>query len=148
MKPVPPHVNESGKSHGLDHTRRNGHLPDLLELAMATHTRDTVKAVQEAISRATLQLGDTELRPRQDLAIRRFLRWKDIFVCFPTISGKLLAWVTASSICLTTFSQSVSLSSRLSMDDKRENGTAKPQLLRPYRVARRQLISVEGEHAG
>ncbi len=71
MKPVPPHVNvnESGKSHGLEHARRNGHLPDLLELAKATHTKDTVKAVQEAISRATLQLGDTELRPRQDLAI-------------------------------------------------------------------------------
>ncbi len=109
-------------------------MPDLLELAvaMATHTRDTEKAVQEAISRAMLQLGDTELRPRQDLTIRRFLQRKGVFFCFPNITGKLLAWLTASSICHTSFSKFVGFSSRLSMDDKHENGgTAKSQLLRP-----------------
>ncbi len=69
---------------GLEHTRRNGHLPDLLELAMTTHTRDTEKAVQKAISRATPQLGDTELRPKQDLVIGVSLRGKGVFICFPT----------------------------------------------------------------
>ncbi len=94
-------VIQCGKSNGLEHARRNWHLPDQLELATATHTRDTEKAVQEVISRAMLQLGDTELRSRQDHTIRRFLRGKGVFVCFPTISGKLLAWLTASFICRT-----------------------------------------------
>ncbi len=52
-------------------------MSDLPELAMATHNRE---AVQEAISRATLQLGDTELRPRQDL------------VCFPTVPSLASCW--------------------------------------------------------
>ncbi len=51
---------------------------------MATHTRDMEKAVQEAISIATLQLGDTELRPKQDLAIGVSLSGKGVFICFPT----------------------------------------------------------------
>ncbi len=63
-------------------------MPDLLELAMATHTRDTEKAVQDAISRATLQLGDTELRPRKDLAIRRFLQRKGFsFAFLPSLTS-------------------------------------------------------------
>ena len=41
-----------------------------------------------AISRAISELDYSALRPKQELAIRHFLRGSDMFVSFPTGSGK------------------------------------------------------------
>ena len=44
----------------------------------------TDKAMQMAIFRATSELGYSTLRPKQELAVRHFLRGSDVFVSHPT----------------------------------------------------------------
>ena len=48
----------------------------------------TDEAIQMAIYRAISELDYSALRPKQELAIRHFLRGSDMFVSFPTGSGK------------------------------------------------------------
>ncbi len=49
--------------------------------------------VSRAISEASKLLGYTRLREGQELAIREFLKGKDVFVCLPTGSGKSLCYM-------------------------------------------------------
>ena len=48
--------------------------------------------ISEAISYATAKLGYKELRPKQDLAVKHFLRGHNVFVSLPTGSGKSLCY--------------------------------------------------------
>ncbi len=49
--------------------------------------------VSRAISEASKLLGYTRLREGQELAIREFLKGKDVFVSLPTGSGKSLCYM-------------------------------------------------------
>ena len=48
----------------------------------------TDEAIQMVISWATNELGYSALRPKQELAVRHFLRGSDVFVSLPTGNGK------------------------------------------------------------
>ncbi len=48
--------------------------------------------VSRAISDASKLLGYTRLREGQELAIREFLKGKNVFVSLPTVSGKSLCY--------------------------------------------------------
>ena len=50
------------------------------------------QAINYAISKATEELGYTELRPNQLAALRSFMNGRDMFVCLPTGSGKSLSY--------------------------------------------------------
>ena len=52
----------------------------------------TESDMDQAISSTRENLGYKELRPQQILAVRHFLRWNDVFVSFPTSSGKCLCY--------------------------------------------------------
>ena len=52
--------------------------------------RVTESDTDQAISSATEKLGYKELRPKQILAVRHFLRGNDVFVSLPTGNGKSL----------------------------------------------------------
>ena len=56
---------------------------------MSTYSKSQVCA---AISKATKLLGYTELRPKQELVVKRFLQGRDVFVSLPTGSGKSLCY--------------------------------------------------------
>ena len=50
------------------------------------------RAIQQAISTATEELGYDQLRPRQKKVVEAFLEGRDVFVCLPTGSGKTLCY--------------------------------------------------------
>ena len=52
----------------------------------------TEEAIAEAVLKATKELGYQELRPMQELAVKHFLRGRDVFVALPTGSGKSLCY--------------------------------------------------------
>ena len=75
-----------------------------------TMVRVTESDIDQAISSATEKLGYKELRPKQILAVRHFLRGNDVFISFPTGSGKSLCYcllpLAFDLLCQTSQAQS------------------------------------------